>query len=177
MTTFRTNTLTLYYKGATYSIHYWADGHGRHVPDYTTSVVQLRTLLHKKLSTGPLDFYCIMDKKKRLITIDKHIIQALEDIPNGGSLAVYAYEHKDLDFSKLFSIKKKKKEEPTNMKEETKPVIKQEVIQKNVTKKTTTKKTTTTKKNKVTKKSRRRSRPPQQLQVINPRFGKVHPVH
>lgn len=179
--TFRTNLLTLHYKGTIYSIHYWADGHGRHVPDYATSVVQLRTLLHKKLSSGPLDFYCIMDKKKRPITTDKHIIQALEDVPNGGSLAVYAYEHKDIDFSKLFSNTQKKKDEPTKKEEENKQavIIKKEVIKKNVTKlkKKTSKKTITTKKTTEKKTTLRRPKSPPQLQVINPRIVRLLPVN
>lgn len=166
---FHTNILTLYYKGKHYSIPYWADGYGRHVADYITSVVQLRNLLLKKLSAGPLEFYCLMDKKKRPITTDKHIIQALEDVPNGGSLAVYAYDHKELDFAKLLSPKKKKqkkdKDEAKDEKEEKKEEIKKEVIKKKVTKKKSKKKKgkATSKKKKDNKKSRRRSRSPRQL--------------
>lgn len=177
MTTFRTNILTLYYKGATYIIRYWADGHGRRVPDYTTSVVQLRTLLHKRLSTGPLDFYCILDKKKRLVTNDRHMIQALEDVPDGGSLAMYACEYKDLDLSKLFSNKKKNRKDEPKKKNKKDKLKKEEESNQVIKKKNVTKKNTT-KKKKVNKKTRRRTRsPPQQIQLVNPRLGKVLPVH
>lgn len=106
MTHFHTNVLTITYKGKKYTVRYWADGNGRYVENYATSLSQVRSALHRNVALGPLDFYVVTDRKMRSITSDRHLRQALKHVPNRGSLHVYAYDHKDIDLSKFLSANK-----------------------------------------------------------------------
>ena len=97
--TFATHNVLVSFKGKTTIVHYWADGHGRRVDSYVTSLAQLRVMLHKKFGQRALDLYCVDGGRLRPITNERHLNNALEHTRKGGTLFVQAYEHKDIDFS------------------------------------------------------------------------------
>lgn len=106
MSKFHTNVLSISYKGKTYTVRYWADGNGRHAESYATSLSQLRHALRKNVAVGALDLYVVADRKMRPIASDRHLRQALKNVPNRGSLHVYAYDHKDIDLSAFLNTNK-----------------------------------------------------------------------
>jgi len=99
MSNFHTNILSITYKGRSYTLRYWADGNGRHVDNYATSLMQLRSVLRRNVTRSPLDLYFVSsDRKMRLVTTDRHLKQALKHVPNRGTLHIYAYEHRETSF-------------------------------------------------------------------------------
>ncbi len=97
---FTTHNIVVAYRGKKTTVHYWADGHGRRVEGFVTSLSQLRVVLQKKFGQRALDLYCIDGRHLRSISSDRHLTTVLEHVRNGGTLLVQAYEHRDIDITK-----------------------------------------------------------------------------
>ena len=97
---FTTHNVVVAYRTKKTTVHYWADGHGRRVDGFVTSLPQLRVVLQKKFGERALDLYCIDGRRLRPISCERHLTTVLEHVRNGGTLLIQAYEHKDIDFGK-----------------------------------------------------------------------------
>jgi len=90
---FQTSILTVSYDGFTTSVRYWADGNGRYVSGYATTLAQLRRVLHKVLGIRELDLYCIHERKLHRIVSDKSLGRVLRNTA-GNNVLIYAYERR-----------------------------------------------------------------------------------
>ena len=93
MPSFATNTIKASYNGHTTTVLYWADGNGRRVNGCLTSLAQLKTTLRTRFGVHALTLYCVVARRMRPITCDKHLVSALADIQSGGTLLVNVYKH------------------------------------------------------------------------------------
>ena len=97
MPSFSTNIIKASYNGDTTTVHYWADGHGRRVDGYVTSLAQLKTTLGAKFRVRALALYSVVDRRLKPITTDKHLMSAIADLRRGGTLLINVYKHDPVD--------------------------------------------------------------------------------
>lgn len=95
---FRTHKIIVFYRQKSLIFNYWADGNGRRVDGYVTSLPQLLMMLHKILGKRPLDLYCVDGLRLRPVIKEKQMRNSLNRVCNRGSICIIAYDHKDGNF-------------------------------------------------------------------------------
>ncbi len=96
MPSFATYIINASYNGQVTSLPYWADGNGRRVEEYITSLAQLKTKLSSKFRLRQLILYTVIDRKLRPIVSENHLLTALSRIHKGGTLLINVYEYQPI---------------------------------------------------------------------------------